>query len=260
VEERTNSNAGLPMVGEARTPAGRPAGVRPAAEGIAGALVLLQYGDSAYPAGGFAQSWGLETAVAEGFVTDAHTLAGACRALLVHQVAGADAVAAAACCTAAVREDRDFVHAIDRRLNAARVASESRDASMRMGRRLLETAARAEPDAWLDALREDVRGGRTSGNHACVLGAVAGRAGLPPVHAATLALWTAASGLLNAALRLLRVTHDDVQAILTDQRPLMARLADKAVRTDPHTIAGGAPQFEIWSMRHETATVRLFAS
>jgi urease accessory protein UreF len=83
---------------------------------------------------------------------------------------------------------------------------------------------------------------------------------LPPVHAATLALWSAASGLLNAALRLLRVTHDDAQAVLVSLRPLMTRLADEATRTDPHTIAAGAPQFEIWSMRHETATVRLFAS
>ena len=223
-------------------------------------LVLLQYGDSAYPAGGFAQSWGLETAVAEGFVADAHSLADACRALLVHQIAGADAVAAAACCGAAVREDREFFYSVDRRLNATRIASESRAASTRTGRRLLETAVRAEPDAWLGVLREDVHRGRTPGNHASVLGAVTGRAGLPPVHAAMLALWTAASGLLNAALRLLRVTHDDVQAILADLRQLMARLADEAVRKDPLTIAGGAPQFEIWSIRHETATVRLFAS
>ncbi len=112
----------------------------------------------------------------------------------------------------------------------------------------------------LDVLRDDVRRGRTPGNHACVLGAIAGRTGLPPAYAATLSLWSAASGLLNAALRLLRVTHDDVQAILVGLRPLMVRLADEAARTDPRDMAGGAPQFEVWSMRHETATVRLFAS
>ncbi|MGH2587521.1 MAG: urease accessory protein UreF, partial [Dehalococcoidia bacterium] len=68
-------------------------------------LSALQYGDSAYPAGAFAHSWGLETAVAEGHVRDVATLAGACRALLLHQVAQTDAIAAAACCRISVEEN-----------------------------------------------------------------------------------------------------------------------------------------------------------
>ncbi|MGH2584474.1 MAG: urease accessory protein UreF, partial [Dehalococcoidia bacterium] len=67
-------------------------------------------------------------------------------------------------------------------------------------------------------------------------------------------------GFLGAALRLLRITHDDVQRILVDLRGMVAEMAAEAVAADPLTMAGSAPQIEIWSMRHETATVRLFAS
>ena len=38
------------------------------------ALALLQYGDSAYPAGGFAFSWGVEGLLADGFLTGRDSL------------------------------------------------------------------------------------------------------------------------------------------------------------------------------------------
>ena len=193
-------------------------------------------------------------------MTDARSLAAATRALLVHTVARSDAVAAAACCGEIGGEDLARFAAIDRRLSATRAAREVREASLRLGRRLLETAARAEGHAALVRLRGLVRDGATPGNHACVVGAVAGTLGMAPPAAAGLVLWSAASGFLNAALRLLRVTHDDVQAILVELRPLAARLVEEAVAADPLAIAGGAPQLEIWSMRHESGAARLFAS
>ena len=191
---------------------------------------------------------------------DVATLAAACRALLRHQVGRTDAVAVAACCRAAIGEDLDTFVTVDRRLSATRPAREAREASRRMGRRLLETAATAEDQPWLALLRDHVRAGLTPGNHAGVLGAITGRLGLPPMEAAALALWTATNGFLGAALRLLRVTHDDIQAILVELRPVVGGLAAEAARADPLALAGGAPQLEIWAMRHETATVRLFAS
>lgn len=129
-----------------------------------------------------------------------------------------------------------------------------------MGRRLLETAAAAERDPWLDALLSGVRAGATPGNHAAALGAVAGRANLPPDAAAALSLWTALSGIVSAALRLIRMTHDDAQATLTTFRLLCAALTEQAVAADPLRIAASAPRAEIWAMRHEQAEVRLFAS
>jgi urease accessory protein len=223
-------------------------------------LIALQYGDGAYPAGGYAHSWGLETAVAEGHVTDSATLADACRSLLWHQIGPTDAVAAVACAAAATRHDLAAFVEVDQRLSATRAVRETREASQRVGRRMLDTAAAAEQQPWLQSLRACVRDGRSPGNHACVLGAVAGLSGIGPEQAAMLMLWTATGGFLNAGLRLLRVTHDDIQAILVALRPLLEQLAVAAVEADPSEIAGAAPQFEIWAMRHEVATVRLFAS
>jgi len=220
-------------------------------------LAAVQYADSGYPAGGYAHSFGLEAAVAEGAITDAAGLEAAIIALLTHQLAPADAVAAAAC--AHCGTDPAAFAAVDRRLLATRAAREPRQAALNMGQRLLATAA-AEHDPALAALAAAVRNGETPGNWACVLGALLGRRGLRPEAAAALTLWLATNGLLAAAIRLLPLTHDDVQRILVGLRPRIAVLAREAAAADPLQMAGAAPQWELWAMRHEVATVRLFAS
>jgi urease accessory protein len=223
-------------------------------------LLALQYGDSAFPAGAFAHSWGLETAAAEGDVRTAADLEAVCRTLLRRQLGRTDAVAAAGACEAARCGDLDRFTAIDHRLSATRAAREARESSTRIGRRLIDAAAAAEAAGWLVDLRRVVHERAAPGNQACVMGAIAGRSGMDDVSAATLVLWTAANGFLNAALRLLPVTHDEVQAILVRLRPLITGLAKVACSADPLQIAGSAPQLEVWAMRHEVAAVRLFAS
>lgn len=227
---------------------------------LAALLVAARYADGGYPAGGFANSWGIETACALGQVTDAPSLARTAAALLRHQVAPTDAVAAAACCRAAVALDGGRFLAVDARLTVTRVAREAREASTRMGRRLLETAARAERDDWLGMLWQQVRAGQTAGNHAAALGAVLGRRGLTPDSAAAVTLWSALTGYLNAAVRLIPVTHDDTQGILTELLPLCVDLAAGAAEGDPLTMAGSLPVADLWSMLHESAVARLFAS
>ena len=281
----------VPIMAGTSTP---PCPVEPSVHTVSDAplnhlLFLLQYADSAFPNGAFAHSWGLESAVAEGFVTDAASLAAWCRTVLRHQTMPADATAAAGCCRAAAAGDLAEIVAIDQRLSAARAAREVREASTRMGRRLLDsalaveqhsggppttgpvaaehTAVIAAPRSRLEGgwsvgeeLARLVRGGTAPGNHAAVFGVLAGVAGAAPVEVAAAVLFSALNGLGAAALRLLRISHEDIQRLLSSGRSLLGELAAAAAARDPLRLVATTGWLDIPAMQHETALVRLFAS
>ena len=69
-----------------------------------------------------------------------------------------------------------------------------------------------------------------------------------------------ASVILSASMRLLPVSHRDVQAALHRLRPEIARLARAAVEEADAPLASFQPLQEIAAMRHHVARVRLFAS
>jgi len=223
-------------------------------------LMALQYGDTGYPAGAYAHSLGLETAFDERHIAGADQLERAARAMLTQQAARTDAVAAAACVRAAYRRDTAAFCEVDRRLTATRAPREAREASLRVGRQMLATATESESDAWLDALTTAVARGDADGNYACVIGAILGNHGSAPDAAAAVVMWSTISGLVNASVRLGGVTHVEAQQIITRLRPLAADLARSTAASDARRMAGAAPLFEIWSMRHEAAATRLFAS
>lgn len=223
-------------------------------------LMVLQYGDTGYPAGAYAHSLGLETAFDEGHIAGADGMERAVRALLTQQTVRTDAVAAAECARAAHRLDTAAFCEADRRLTATRAPREAREASQRVGRQMLANAAVCEPDAWLGAVTTAVTDGDAEGNYACVVGAVLGRHGSAPDVAAALVIWSTISSLVNAAVRLGGITHVEAQRIITRLRPLAAELSRSAATSDAQRMAGSAPLFEIWSMRHEAAATRLFAS
>ncbi len=223
-------------------------------------LTALQYGDTGYPAGAYAHSFGLETAFDEGHIAGADALERAARALLTQQTARTDAVAAAACARAAHRRDTTAFCEVDRRLTATRAPREAREASLRVGRQMLATATACESDTWLEALTNAVARGEADGNYACVAGAILGSRGGAPDAVAALVIWSTISGLVNAAVRLGGITHVEAQHIITRLRPLAADLTRTAAASAAERMAGSAPLFEIWSMRHEAATTRLFAS
>jgi urease accessory protein len=223
-------------------------------------LTALQYGDTGYPAGAYAHSFGLETAFDERHIAGADALERAARAMLTQQTARTDAVAAAACARAAQRSDTAAFCEADRRLIATRAPREAREASLRVGRQMLATATASEHDAWLDTLTTAVARGDAYANYACVVGAILGSHGGVPEAAAALVVWSTSSGFVNAAVRLGGITHVEAQRIITRLRPLAADLARAAAASDSLRMAGAAPLFEIWSMRHEAAATRLFAS
>jgi urease accessory protein len=150
---------------------------------------------------------------------------------------------------------------IDRLAAATRLAREPREASARTGARVLATAVLLAPgDGTLHAFARAVSAGLTPGAYAAAFGAAAAALSVPAEAAVLAELHGAASGLLGAALRLMRIDHQQTQAILRRQAPRLATLASAALKEDWQALRPCAPLAEILQMRHEGAHVRLFSS
>ena len=226
-----------------------------------GVLGTLQLADSAFPAGLYAFSHGLESAVHEGWVRTAADLEAFLADWLAWQVGPGDAVVAAAAHRAAAAGDAALLVEIDRAAGATKLAREGREASVKTGARLLATAVVIAPGhAALAALQRAAARRETPGTYAAAFGAAAAALGAPAAAAVLAELHGAATGLLGAALRLMRIDHQQTQAILRRQAPRLTAIAAAALAADWRELRPSAPYAEILQMRHETAHVRLFSS
>ena len=227
-----------------------------------GLLALLQLADSQFPAGTFAHSYGLEQLARDGRVRDALTLEAFVRSVTHSQSASSDARAATAVARAADSDSLAEVCAIDAALFRTKGAEELRTASTATGTRLLHEVAIHESgqSGLILEYFEAVRSGRTPGTHPVAF-AVAGAAlGVDAEAIVSALLLGTASVILSASMRLLPVSHRDVQATLHRLRPEIALLAREAVEDAAAPFASFHPLQEIAAMRHRAARVRLFAS
>src|SRR6516162_3312367 len=95
---------------------------------------LLQFGDSAFPVGGFTFSNGLESAIQQRVVSDAASLHAFARTATA-QAASGDGVALIHAHRAAEAGDLREVERIDELVFARKLSSESRTMSARIGRK-----------------------------------------------------------------------------------------------------------------------------
>jgi urease accessory protein len=220
----------------------------------AGALALataLQIGDSQFPAGGFAFSWGLEALWRAGRVDR-----GGFAAFLTAQLHGRWARFDRPVVAAAHAGERDGRIALDLEVEAMSWSAPLRDGSRRAGGALLATHARLLTPGAAD-YREAVVAGRAPGHLPVVQGLVGAGLGLDGTSTLVLSASGFAGGLASAAVRLGIVGALAAQQHLSALRPVLADLASAA---PPAAPASFSPLSEIGMGRHSDLGGTLFAN
>src|SRR5260370_19436913 len=166
-------------------------------------LSLLHVADSAFPTGGYAHSFGLETYCQAGLVRGREDL----ERFLVAQIEGSagpcDATAAVSVLRCAARDDLQACRDVDATLEAMKPVREFRDASRQMGRQVLRVAAALTGESRLVRYAADVDKGLAPGHHAVAYGLAAAALGWEPEAAATADLYSTTALPTRAGLRLL---------------------------------------------------------
>ena len=230
-------------------------GLMPAAD-----LVAWQLADSAFPSGSYTLSHGLE-----GYAQDrAIDRRASCRRSWT-----------TCCCTRSARPTRrrsrsptrarapatgSSCASADERLHASKLTREPRQASLRIGRQLLDLCGEVFPSAPLTRLTELVAAGETPGTQAVVVGVVYAGAGVDRGRAVAADLFAFCTSFAGAALRLRLADHRSAQTLIRGAAPAIEQATDAALRRRLDDIGGCAPLADVMSARHELAEAKLFAS
>ena len=223
-------------------------------------LALLQLADSFFPTGAYAHSQGLEGFVRRDLIVDAAGVEAFLHNSLVWSIVPADCVALLNARRAALTDDTATLCAIDRALHAMKLAEELRVASRQLGRRVLTETAGFVDTPTLAAYRAAVSGGETPGHGAVAFGTLAAAQGIPGEVASLAFCHSYAVGILGAAMRLLRVTHTQMQAILRRLHPAIAHELGRVGGRDWRAMTAFTPELDLVSIGHETDDLRQFAS
>ncbi len=222
-------------------------------------LRVLQFGDSMFPVGGFTFSSGVESAIQTGVVADVATLHAFTRTA-VEQSARGDGIALIAAHRAAAAGDVERLIRVDEEVYARKLSAETRAMSTRLGKKFTEMGVRVVGAPLLHEWRSCIESARTPGCYPVALAVTFAAQGLPALDAFVVHQSAVAATILGAALRLMKVSHVDTQAILFDLNGRIEVAYEIASAARLSDMSAFAPVSDILAAVHARAHVRLFMS
>ena len=218
---------------------------------------LLEFSDSAFPVGTFSFSNGLETAAFEGIVHNAETLEQYTRTVL-RQTVYSDAIAALIAFRAAAGEDYDAICEADRQVMLCKMNAEARQMLERMGKKMAEIGTQLSAYPLMNRWLQDIREQKTPGTYPIAQAIYFQQNGLTEQDLFIAIEYGTINMILNAALRCVKVSHYETQAMLYrlgGEAKGDYEVVKQLTFDDMQTFA---PEMDIIASLHEKGKMRMF--
>ncbi|WP_406634609.1 urease accessory protein UreF [Pseudarthrobacter quantipunctorum] len=217
-------------------------------------LALQQLVDSALPTGAFAHSLGFETYVDAGVVADEADFGVWLSAFISQSLTYSDGLA-----IRFLYEGWD-VGELDELLSASLLPRQVREASLKMGGRLLEIGAEVYPSPELELYRDLVATCRAAGHQPLAFAVVVRSLGVPLPEALAAYLFATVTSLTQNAVRAIPLGQNAGQRLLRHAADGVAAAVERVSHLTADDFGAVTPGLEISQMRHERQRARMFMS
>lgn len=221
---------------------------------------LLQLSDPALPVGGFSHSAGLETYVQLGIVKDAVTAEAFVRGMLSQNIHFTDAAFVSLTHDAITTMQADEIKQLDELCTAVKLPKEMRQASQKLGARLIKIFQSVCNNDWLNQYAAAIQAKQLTGHYCIAFGIIASTLQITKADALTGFYYNAAAGFVTNSVKLIPLSQQVGQELLFSLQPLITQLVQNNLQPDKEMIGVCCPGFDIRSMQHEQLYSRLYMS
>lgn len=220
---------------------------------------LLQLSDPALPVGGFAHSASLETYVQLGIVNNEATAKAFVTGMLSQNIHYTDAALVSLVYDAIAGNEAELKQ-LDDLCTAVKLPREMRQASQKLGVRLIKIFQPLCNNDWLNRYAAAVQTKELSGHYCLAFGIIAHALQIPKADALSGFYYNAAAGFVTNSVKLIPLSQQSGQALLFSLQPLITELVKNNLQPNREMIGLCCTGFDIRSMQHEQLYSRLYMS
>ncbi len=221
---------------------------------------LLHLADPTLPIGGFSHSNGLETYVQQGIVHDAASAEEFVRSMLAHNIKYNDAALVRLAYQAAASGNLPELIQLDQECTALKSPKEIRQASTKLGGRLLKIFSPQTEHPLAREYEKAIRENKAAGHYCLVFGLYAFLFRIPAEEVLLAFYYNAAVGMVTNSVKLIPLGQLDGQAILFRLHPLLPQLVQETLALARELVGSCNTGFDIRGMQHERLYSRLYMS